>query len=1175
MSKDDGTTYPIINPSLKYNIAIGANQELVRKTFSGTRLALEPLQTSELDKYVPITLGNKFISGWKSTLDNQMPVVYVQKYGFNITAFRKRGKSIGTYIDVINNASIQVQPKFIQNQSTIRYTDGGSIDSQPKIVDGNMELWANSGVPSALDVALNAQSLNQNLTAAQLVALNRSYNGMPIYNGKTYKSHIDYQYQKIDLINELYNIEYEGNRYEDITVNLQLKTDNKKFDSLIVADSISDKENYNRLIGLTRELLPDMYSDVRLPEAESPALFADLDKVRSNSPIGGILKIDTSALRLPTVENALESLGITQKKYEIPKLNGNSVIRRLSTVFQSQNLFFSTTINRSKDPYKVLNSTGYFPTKENIIAGKDREIFYSGKEGANLRYGDQMQFNLKSMKSYQIYNFVTNFSSFPTDSSLQQTLKDYFESLANGFGDNIPVSLDLNERVDGIQRITLDRLKNQNPLKFYYAKPFEKFRAVKNTDNRLFTRKMSDGPNTVGFNVSAGPVSVTLYDTDTIKNFRTTDYAGLKNRNPFSRTKVSDFRQTIFENEDNIQNITSFISNPNVIDFDTNNIENIGPNGKGAGFGNPGMVGKRRNLPFVSNIQYSSLLNEADSGLDQNGKYKINSNYKWASYPVVKQKIKDSLSIGETGFNGDRINIIDWKRSTKNLNKNLVYELDTNDPKLNKGLPGSEDLIQFYFSGANLMGSEFVPTEAIVFRAYLDTIIDNHKPSWTPIKYIGRADPVYSYDGYERDINFGFTVHIGSRDEMKATWRKLNMLASWTAPEYVDGRYMKAPIIRLNIGNLYRKFPGFLSALTYTFDNTQTTWETAKLAEDQNLSGENKILTMPGVLELPKTINVQCTFVTFNIYRPEWDCVFYSLFDDTTGGASVETGLVPKDGDRVNYFRTFDDLVPEHPMNQGLCAIVPEPTPSPSPTPSPTPAPTETPAPKKQILCLCRIEFCNDEDREPVANSLVTINKIADYMKTTCPDVKIKLTGHASKDRKKPSDANIKFNEELSKARAETIKDLLVEKGVSEDRIETTGVGFASPVSGTDGSGAVNRRITIQITNKNAVKCDVELNTDCKDGCAPATDCERIDIGDQSKFWIVGPKYYTEGPFPTKVDDTYEQGVGGFYKPKTDVVYWKLRYPASNTRVSSWSDNTLKTATTPNTFGVFCRPPSA
>jgi hypothetical protein len=140
---------------------------------------------------------------------------------------------------------------------------------------------------------------------------------------------------------------------------------------------------------------------------------------------------------------------------------------------------------------------------------------------------------------------------------------------------------------------------------------------------------------------------------------------------------------------------------------------------------------------------------------------------------------------------------------------------------------------------------------------------------------------------------------------MKATWRKLNYLASWTAPQYTSAGFMKAPITRLNIGNLYRKMPGFISSLNYTFDNTETTWETAKLKEDQDLSGPNAALSAPGVLQLPKTIRVTCTFTPVGVYRPEYGGVMYSLYDDTVGG-ELENGLIPNSDVKVNYFKTYD-----------------------------------------------------------------------------------------------------------------------------------------------------------------------------------------------------------------------------------------------------------------------------
>jgi hypothetical protein len=113
-------------------------------------------------------------------------------------------------------------------------------------------------------------------------------------------------------------------------------------------------------------------------------------------------------------------------------------------------------------------------------------------------------------------------------------------------------------------------------------------------------------------------------------------------------------------------------------------------------------------------------------------------------------------------------------------------------------------------------------------------------------------------------------------------------------------------MIRLNIGHLYRKMPGFISSLSYSFDNVGTTWETAHLDGDRknNLKAGNLNLSNPGVLQLPKTIEVSVGFTPVGVYRPEYNGVMYSLYDDTN--PKVESGLMPKDATKVNYFRAFD-----------------------------------------------------------------------------------------------------------------------------------------------------------------------------------------------------------------------------------------------------------------------------
>lgn len=116
---------------------------------------------------------------------------------------------------------------------------------------------------------------------------------------------------------------------------------------------------------------------------------------------------------------------------------------------------------------------------------------------------------------------------------------------------------------------------------------------------------------------------------------------------------------------------------------------------------------------------------------------------------------------------------------------------------------------------------------------------------------------------------------------------------------------MRGPIVRLNMGNLYRKMPGYLESIRYNFDNTETTWETAKLRDDMLLDGANGSSTSPGALQLPKLIRVDCVFVPIGVYRPEYNGIMYSLYDDSAGG-QLENGLIPNNDIKVNYFKTFD-----------------------------------------------------------------------------------------------------------------------------------------------------------------------------------------------------------------------------------------------------------------------------
>lgn len=76
------------------------------------------------------------------------------------------------------------------------------------------------------------------------------------------------------------------------------------------------------------------------------------------------------------------------------------------------------------------------------------------------------------------------------------------------------------------------------------------------------------------------------------------------------------------------------------------------------------------------------------------------------------------------------------------------------------------------------------------------------------------------------------------------------------------------------------------------------------------------------------------------------------------------------------------------------------------------------------------------------------------------PNLKILIVGHASQDQDYNESTRI-YNINLSKSRAEAVKEWLIKKGIDESRIETDGRGFDEPIASnkTEDGRRKNRRI--------------------------------------------------------------------------------------------------------------------
>ena len=149
----------------------------------------------------------------------------------------------------------------------------------------------------------------------------------------------------------------------------------------------------------------------------------------------------------------------------------------------------------------------------------------------------------------------------------------------------------------------------------------------------------------------------------------------------------------------------------------------------------------------------------------------------------------------------------------------------------------------------------------IYFRGYINGITENLSPSWTPTNYIGRSEPVYSYERAERDISFNLAVYPQNRKEEEFMYQKINRLTSLVYPEYMADTNgvtrMKPPFTEMFMAHIGSKTVGqfgYIKSLSYTV----------------NESGDWNALEL-----LPRVFNIAISYQIVNRKPPGMDTQFY------------------------------------------------------------------------------------------------------------------------------------------------------------------------------------------------------------------------------------------------------------------------------------------------------------
>lgn len=233
------------------------------------------------------------------------------------------------------------------------------------------------------------------------------------------------------------------------------------------------------------------------------------------------------------------------------------------------------------------------------------------------------------------------------------------------------------------------------------------------------------------------------------------------------------------------------------------------------------------------------------------------------------QEIND-LRIDNRGFSKTDIKMDGFgQEDIYNTLEPIKKEGDTDPAELHlrDGSDQSADLIFFYFY--DLVNKVYIP-----FRATLTSIQDNYSPDWEEIKYMGRADKLFIYKGFGRDVNFNFRVYANSIQELDPMWKRVNYLTGLVRPSKYTARasvtnetaagetsgnesgFIYPPMIEFRVGDLFVDQPAVIRSLGVTVPD-DATWETLRGDTYTYAYGVDKVLSKAAtVKQLPNIIDI-------------------------------------------------------------------------------------------------------------------------------------------------------------------------------------------------------------------------------------------------------------------------------------------------------------------------------
>jgi len=163
------------------------------------------------------------------------------------------------------------------------------------------------------------------------------------------------------------------------------------------------------------------------------------------------------------------------------------------------------------------------------------------------------------------------------------------------------------------------------------------------------------------------------------------------------------------------------------------------------------------------------------------------------------------------------------------------------------------------------------------FQGTLSQLSEQFSPSWSSSHYSGRSEEVHTYEKSSRNLDMRFVVFANSVREQQNVYERVNWLAQQVYPLYDThpAKINGGPIIRITIGDMYKRVSGFIRSLSFNWD----------------FLGPNKWQIQRG-LRMPMACEISISFQVIHDRQPDRDTNFYQGLSEgmMSGGASFRAG---------------------------------------------------------------------------------------------------------------------------------------------------------------------------------------------------------------------------------------------------------------------------------------------